>query len=200
MSANTQKPNNFIKKHLQKAEISRQAQSLMFTRARRRDNCAAFLTILMSFVASVCFMILRIPSIATMMADYFIVVGATCPLIVVVIERVRNTCEWQHRAAASQKAITAWTTWIREASALNLSIGELDSEDGLREHRLNLENSYNECVEISPVIPDSVFLKSKYALYKKIWISKEIGKCTGESLSQIKKRYRSQMTTPEKES
>lgn len=198
MSANTQKPNNFIEKHLQKAEISRQAQSLMFTHARRRDNCAAFLTILMSFVASVCFMLLRLPSIATMMVDYFIVVGAICPLIVVVIERVRNICGWQHQAAASQKSIIAWTTWIRKASALKGKICELDS-DGLIELLSDLENSYNECVEISPTIPDSIFLKSKYALYKKIWISRELDKSTGESLAQIKKRHRNQTTPPKRE-
>jgi len=198
MSENTQKLNSFIKKLLRKAEISRQAQSLMLASARRWDNLTALLTIFISFSTTLCFIILRTSSTGTTINDWLILGGAIGPLIIVAIERLRNHHQWQHRAAASEKAIVAWTTWIREASALKISIGELNL-DGLREHCLNLENSYDECVGISPMIPDSVFLKSKCALYKKIWISKELDRCTGESLAQIKKRYRSQMTTPERE-
>ena len=106
-------------------------------------------------------------------------------------EMLSRHFKWTEIAKTREAKVLAWTNWIRLATEFEARAAQMDQDERDAQFKM-LTEGYRDVAAMGPMIPDSRFLKFKAEHRKKVWISKELDRDTGETPEEIEQRFYSQ--------
>lgn len=176
-----------LKNYRRKAELQRNAHSTLGEELQTRERRFSTGVVACTGLATLTiFANLSSASEAIGFPDWLLPVVAGCvSAAAFVIEIVIKHLGWRERMHRHLESMHLWTNWIRETT-------ELLTKQPTSTKLSEALESYREVAQASAVVPNSRFLELKDAWYEKLWISRELDKQTGETVQQLRRRYRNQ--------
>lgn len=173
-----------IRKLLRKAEVCRQCHSHLYIKYSRLHKLLHGIVIIFSSLVAILtfadynnFKII----ISNLSKEYFNFSIGVFAFFVFLISLIEEYVNFQGIAQENSNSMDNFTNFIREASVYK------NKDFVTNEEYKFILDKYKFINEVSPQIPDKVFIKSKKKLLEKIEISKMIDKYPMKSLREIKK-------------
>lgn len=109
---------------------------------------------------------------------YWMMAGmAIIPPLMLFVHNISGIFRWSSREEDHEVAVHIWGAWIRKCDATEASTGVADSPlSVVKEECAKIRHEYSECMEKTPLIPTSRFLRHKRNFRKYKQKSKDIDK------------------------